>query len=249
MMFPISISLLVEKIKTKELLKIKVLIIIITFLISSILLTNSRNAWIGFFLTIPFIFGKKSLKWYLPFILFLTSLISSSFLPFLPIWVKDFSQNLIPLNVQNRISELTFSLDSFPRIKIWSNAISFIIEKPLFGWGAGTFPYLNRIKTGVWNDHTHNLFLELSISYGLIVSILIFSIFLTILIKSFFSIFISNKRVSIIDRGWWAAGLIFFFTHLTDVLIYDIRINLASWIFLAGLKNTITNYSKNSIEL
>ena len=50
-------------------------------------------------------------------------------------------------------------------------------------------------------------------------------------------IFITNNR-SIIDKGWWIAGFIFFISHLYDVLIFDIRINLIGWFFLIGLKNT-----------
>ena len=51
-----------------------------------------------------------------------------------------------------------------------------------------------------------------------------------------------------VAAGWWVAAFLFFFSHLYDVLIYDIRINIASWIFLIGLRNTFKNYKKSPQE-
>ena len=50
---------------------------------------------------------------------------------------------------------------------------SLIIEKPLIGWGAASFPILFALKNeNTWYGHSHNLFMELSISYGLPVGII-----------------------------------------------------------------------------
>ena len=177
--------------------------------------------------------------------MFLVFLILSSFLPFIPIEIKDFSQSLIPSNVENKFSEIILNLDTYPRLDIWDKAFQFISQKPIFGWGGGSFPFLYHLKTGLWNSHAHNLFLELSVSYGLIVAILIYFVFLSTLIKSFNYIFIQLKTTQLCDRAWWISFLIFFLSHLYDVLIFDIRINLACWIFLTGLKNIIDESSNN----
>lgn len=245
MMWPLSIAIMKEKIYFKEFLKSKIMFIIVILITSFTILTNSRNAWIGLFLSIPIFLGKKSLRWYLPAIFIIVFFILASFLPFIPIEIKDLSEALIPSNVENKFSEIILNLDTFPRIDIWNNAIQYILQKPLFGWGAGSFPFLYNLKTGLWNNHTHNLFLELSLSYGILVASLIYYIFIRILIKSFNYIFIKKSSTSICDRGWWIAFLIFFLSHLYDVLIFDIRINLASWIFLVGLNNIIDDSSKN----
>ena len=186
--------------------------------------------------------------WYIPSLTLLILLVISSFLSFIPYEIRDFSQELVPSHVRNKISEVTINLDAFPRLSIWRNAIIFILEKPLFGWGANSFPYLYKIKTGLLNNHTHNLFLELSVSYGLIVSIFFFYVISYILIKSFNTIFIVRNKSSAIDKGWWAAGFIFFFSHLFDILIFDIRINLAIWIILAGLRNSFSNLNENYLQ-
>ena len=58
------------------------------------------------------------------------------------------------------------------------------------------------------------------------------------------SIFLKNQSLTLTEKGWWVAAFLFFFSHLYDVLIYDIRINIASWIFLVGLRNTFKNNKK-----
>ncbi len=239
MMWPLSIALMKEKIHFKEFLKSKIMFIIVILITTFAILTNSRNAWTGLFLSIPIFLGKKSLKWYLPLILIFVFFILASFLPFIPVEIKNFSEALIPKTVENKFSEIILNFNTFPRIDIWSNAVQYILQKPLFGWGAGSFPFLYNLDTGLWNNHTHNLFLELSVSYGIIVAFLIYYVYVKTLIKSYNSIFIKKCNASICDRGWWIAFLIFFLSHLYDVLIFDIRINLASWIFLIGLKNII----------
>ena len=244
MMLPLSMGLIKEKLYLKEFFKSKIMFLIIIFISTSILLTNSRNAWIGLLITFTLLLGRKYLKWYIPLILFILVFILSSFLPFIPYEISDFTQKVVPDIIQNKFSEIILNFKTYPRLDIWSNAIFFIIKKPLFGWGANSFPSLYFLKTGLSNSHTHNLFLELSISYGLIVSILIFGVIIYILYKSFLSIFLKNQPLSLTEKGWWVAAFLFFFSHLYDVLIYDIRINIASWIFLVGLRNTFKNNKK-----
>ena len=170
MMWPLSIAIMKEKLHFKEFLKSKIMFIIVILITTFAVLTNSRNAWAGLFLSIPIFLGKKSLRWYLPLILIIVLFIFASFLPFIPLEIKDFSEALIPKTVENKFSEIILNFNTFPRIDIWNNAIQYILQKPLFGWGAGSFPFLYNLKTGFWNNHTHNLFLELSISYGIIVA-------------------------------------------------------------------------------
>ena len=244
MMWPLSIGIMKEKIYYREFFKSKIMFIIVILITSFTILTNSRNAWTGLFLSIPIFLGKKSLRWYLPLILIILFTILASFLPFIPIQIQDFSESLIPKTVENKFSEIILNFDTFPRIDIWSKAFQYIVQKPFFGWGAGTFPFLYHVKTGLWNNHTHNLFLELSLSYGIIVAFLIYYVYINTLIKSYNYIFIQKSSASICDRGWWIAFLIFYLSHLYDVLIFDIRINLASWILLIGLKNIIYDSPK-----
>ena len=132
MMWPLSIALITEKIYLKEFLKSKIMSLIMLILSTSLILTNSRNAWLSFFISIPIMFGKKSLRWFSPIILFLFIAIFSSFLPFVPEEISKISQNLVPNTVQDKFSEIFINFQDYPRIDIWKNAIIFIIQKPFF---------------------------------------------------------------------------------------------------------------------
>ena len=49
---------------------------------------------------------------------------------------------------------------SSQRFEIWSKSINMILEKPLLGWGAGTFAVVYNWKEAFQASHAHNLFLE-----------------------------------------------------------------------------------------
>ena len=59
MMWPLSIALMKEKIHFKEFLKSKIMFIIVILITTFAILTNSRNAWTGLFLSIPIFLGKN----------------------------------------------------------------------------------------------------------------------------------------------------------------------------------------------
>tara|TARA_A100001388_G_scaffold189339_1_gene142375 strand:+ start:135 stop:1457 length:1323 start_codon:yes stop_codon:yes gene_type:complete len=238
MMWPLMLTLLQEKLKLKEVLKFNILFLISIVNAFFLLLTNSRNGFLGLLISFAFFLRKKYLKWFLLVTGSLGILIFLSNFLLITDDIREFFGFIVPGNLENIISPIQLDLLSIPRINIWVNAIHFISQKPFFGWGAGSFPYLYEIKTGILNYHTHNLFLEISVSFGLIVSFLLFFVIINILYKSFISIFMVNADRSTVDKGWWIAGLVFFVSHLYDVLIFDIRVNLASWIFFIGLRNT-----------
>ena len=56
---------------------------------------------------------------------------------------------------------------------MWQYAITFIKERPLWGWGSGTFPHLIENSTAYWRGHPHNLVLELAFSFGLLITLII----------------------------------------------------------------------------
>ena len=70
------------------------------------------------------------------------------------------------------------------RITIFIHAIEIIKQNPLFGTGAASFSEIFLLKTNFWKGHSHNLILELSVSYGLPCAILFFTTISSILIIS-----------------------------------------------------------------
>lgn len=212
--------------------------LIISFLfILCTVLTNSRGAWLNLVIPIPIVLGKITLIWLIPLLILLLTSIAFTFIPIIPIEIQKIFQTIVPQKIWIKFSEISINLLNFPRLRIWNSAIGFICKKPFLGWGAASFPILFATSTGLFNNHSHNLFLELSLNYGLLSSILIFSNIILLIYYSFKKIFKDKKsKKAIIDKAWWCAALIFLISHTYDILYYDLRISISSWIFLAGLR-------------
>ncbi len=241
LIFPLCLSMLFINSKKSSRIKFIVSLIICITFTTCIVLTNSRGAWIGLLVSIPIVLGKVTLIWLIPLIIIFMVTILVTFIPNIPTGFKAFIENFIPEKVFSKFSEIFLNLKNFPRLDIWKNSFLFIRNRPFLGWGSSTFSILYFQKTNFLNNHAHNLILELSINYGIIVSIIIFITIFSIILTSYFLIFKKENNSEIInDRSWWAATFIFILSHLYDVLYYDLRISISSWIFIAGLRAIIS---------
>ena len=75
---------------------------------------------------------------------------------------------------------------------------------------------------------------------------------LLLLIVSFRKCFLINKtlRNNLFDRAWWTAAFVGVFLHGSDMPMFDSRINLLGWIFLAGLRcMTLSSDAKNLLDV
>lgn len=208
-----------------------------------LILTNSRTGWISILISIPVLLSISFLKTSLIilFLLFIIFLIAIN-LNFLPSLFLDSIFKFIPNKLSNLLYFNFSNIDLYPRLDIWNVAIKSIIKNPLFGWGAASFPMLYTIlRNESINDihqHSHNLFLELSINYGLIASILIFYNFFIIIFESYKIIFQKYRSKDFFHKAWWTATVIALFTQTFDVTYYDLRISLLLWIMFTGLKSS-----------
>ena len=212
----------------------------------SIILTNSRAAWIGIILSSILLYGKKSLK-YLRYLVFIAAFI------FLVVKftifgdsIHNFLKGIIPESIW-----LEFSDFQYTRLKIWESAFTYIFNHPIFGYGSGSFTEIFKSETGLWKGHAHNLPLELMVSYGVPAALLILIPVTILLILSTRKIFnISNiKNNLIFDKAWIVSLIILIISQLVDVQYFDGRISLLGWILLSGSKNMLNdnlhNYQKN----
>ncbi len=234
LIFPLCIAQIYNA-KTK--FKFSFLLIIILGVVTCIFLTNSRNAWGSSILTIPLLFGTSSLWWFLPFTLFLSSLVL--------ILKKNiqgvFQENLINILPNKVLLEFTnegFNHLNTTRMEILHFAYKIIISNPFFGTGSGSFPLIFEFQTGFWKGHSHNIFTEIAISYGL-PSTIIFIIFLIIILSNSFKKIYNYPLKDINDKAHWAAASIFLISQLVDVQYFDGRISIVFWLLLASLKTTI----------
>ncbi|MEK7115030.1 MAG: O-antigen ligase family protein [Patescibacteria group bacterium] len=119
-----------------------------------------------------------------------------------------------------------------PRLWTWGSAVTGIVENPILGWGAESFPqpfdqYHNPNHYGgeTWFDRTHNIFLEYLISGGIILLLAFLAIF-----------FFYYKGLFQMERGWlWPAFLVVPLAYLIQGLtLFDVLpIYVALFLFLA----------------
>ena len=111
-----------------------------------------------------------------------------------------------------------------------------LIQNPIFGTGANSFPEIFKIQTGIWKGHAHNLPLELIISYGIPAGLLIIlPIFLITYLGTKYTFFFNTKgNQSIYDKAWVSSLIVLLITQMVDVQYFDGRISIAFWILISG---------------
>ena len=201
-----------------------------------IYLSQSRNALLGSILSLQLFYRNK---YFLIFLMILALLMISL------ISLNDFFKNQIFFG---NFSNTNLNFESFTRLNIYKESISFIIERPFLGWGSASFPLLFLSRKNDWIGHSHNIFFELAINYGLVCAAIVgFGIF-SILLKSFKSIYFINKfplnsekrKFYYFDKAWWTATTVLLFSQFFDIQYFDFRIGMIFWILLSGLSKIKT---------
>ena len=238
---PLCIAQILDNSRNKY--KTYLLSIILLGIIVCIFLTNSRNAWGSSILTIPLMFGLSSLWWFLPFTLFLATLILVTSHNLFKGKLQEILRFLIPNKVWLEFTQEGFNNLNVTRFEILNAASNIILNNLFFGTGAGSFPLIYEFNTGLWKGHSHNIFAELAISYGLPSTILFIYFLFKIFINSFKKIF-KEPLINIVDKSYLAATLIFIVSQMVDIQYFDGRISLVFWLLLAGLKCSIDEKKK-----
>ena len=244
MIWPFLLSYLSQKRKNSPKFEFITVFALSILFVAAISLINSRGAFLGALASIPLVFGQGVIFWFLPIVSLTFLSIFICTLPTAPENIKSIICFLIPNNILTNFNELTFRIENLPRVIIWGKAFNLIAQKPFFGWGAATFPILYFSQYGDWKGHPHNLFLELSISYGLVTSLLIFTFIAILLIKTFKKIYVEKISGNYFERAWYTSIVVFLILHSFDIVYFDARISLLLWILLAGLKGVL-NQTKN----
>lgn len=218
-------------------------------LIYCIFLTGSRNGILSLGIISLFIFGYRK------FFLFSFSFISIYFLPKIYPYFYDPS-NRIYLIGDKFLLDFTFQT---PRIDIWRSALLRIQERPFWGWGGSTFPYLHLFKNETFMppkniilaQHSHNIVLELSHNFGIPLTILMLLTMLLLIYKSLQIIYFSyeSNNKLLLEKVWLTSIIIFLSTHLTDITFYDGKISILISILFSGLKCILDNKISNKKDV
>ena len=220
----------------------------------ALFLTDSRNAWAGMFLAIPFVLGSVSWFWLIPLLSLVVLLLLFASFPLGSFEVQSLARRIVPEEIWSRLNDLQYVYSrplEATRINQWKEAIKLFIAKPWFGYGAAAFSVLYPLRQGLWHGHAHNLPLELIVAHGLPVAVLIVGLVLALLVSSLKTcIFTESNNHNaflekyLFDRAWWSATFTLVFLHGADMPFFDSRINLLGWVLLAGLRCII--YSKEA---
>ena len=211
----------------------------------AIILTTSRNALFGILLSIPFISGIKGFLIIL--IIFSTITLLLIFKSALPFAEESlgFLFNIFPQQFIDKFYKFDLiNLLEYRRINLWNDAIRLISQKPLFGLGAAFFPILYKYyyePKSYIEQHTHNLFIELSASYGILASFTILTFIISLIYLSWKKLrqYKFNNRDNLIDRSWLASSSVLLISQMNDITYFDGRISIIFWIFLSGLRNIV----------
>ena len=209
-------------------------------------LTDSRNAWGGLVVAIPFVLGPLSWVWLIPSMIIMLLPIMFAISPGVNFELQQLARKIVPDGLWTRLSDMRF-VDSRPlestRISQWKVAINLIQQKPWIGWGAAAFSVLYPLLGGFAHGHAHNLPLEVAVAHGFPVSIFLVSTILGLLIIALHrGILRVDNNIngaidsSVFDRAWWTSVFLLVCLHATDMPLFDSRINLVGWVLLAGLR-------------
>ena len=216
-----------------------ILILLNILIIFGIIFTTSRNALLGFIIGSFLLLIKSKSK-----------RIINAALGFISVFIINaltdilFEISFIPDSLISKLNFKNFISDA--RYYLWKDSIKYVLERPFLGWGGHSFSTIWNAQNIRYFGHSHSLPLELAIQYGLITAIALTCLIGFILFKSFKVIFLRFKNQlnfseinNYFDKAWFSASLIIIFSNLIDILYFDIRISLLTWLLLAGLINIV----------
>ena len=200
----------------------------------AVLLTQSRNAMGGLVLALPFVMGPIQWLWLLPLMLVLASPLLLAVVPGVPPVLKQWGLGLLPEQVAVRLLETEGDKAwKHTRLGQWAYAVQLVSARPWLGWGAAAFSVMYPIYAAKrWHGHSHNLPLELAISHGVPVMLLIVGTVLALLVLA---LRFGMLQRAPMERAWWTATLVLVVMHATDLPLFDSRLNILGWTLLAGL--------------
>jgi hypothetical protein len=217
-------------------LEFLVVVVLVAAQVAALYLTDSRNAWGALLLAVPIVGGPGSWLWLLPLLLLALLPVALAVLPGVPAVLQDPARALVPQSIWGRLNDFNSQGKrplAITRLSQWSVAMGLIAERPWLGWGAAAFSVIYPLRTGFWHGHPHNIAIDLALSHGLPVAVMVVGFVLWLLIRAAYRGMASGP---LFERAWWAAALVLAALHATDIPMYDSRINIAGWILLVGLR-------------
>jgi hypothetical protein len=213
----------------------------------ALVLTNSRNAW-GIIILSSLAFALYH-GWRI--LVGIAIAIAGSVMgaAFAPNPIQQWLRAIVPAFFWARLNDQLYP-DRPPetlRVAQWQFAWDLTVTRPWTGWGLRSFTPLYEARHHVWLGHPHNLFLMLTAETGIPATIFFFGLVGWLLAKAvWLSIRLSSERspeYAAPTRQLLFAYLVAFggciLFNLTDVTIFDFRVNTLSWLLLSAIGGAI----------
>ncbi len=221
LLFPLILARLMSAKRGKERF---VYLVAGALVLSCLVFTWSRGAWLGFILSMIVFFVISGKQYFTAGILAIPLVGTGLY----------FSMGTA---IMNRFTNLTDSSSSY-RLNIWRGVLRMLDEVGIMGIGIGEGAFrmiypaysLSGIETA---PHSHNLFLQLIVETGIfsLIAFLIFLFFHAQCTLDFCKNAYSPKN-KMISLGFFAGALAFLVQGMTDYVWYNYRILLLFWLLL-----------------
>lgn len=227
--FPLIALTIYEETRSKKLLYGGLTLIIL----SNIVLSMSRNTWLGLLIGLVIIIIIYNWKGIILLIL-------------------GGGVSLIIPQVRHRIKDFSSILED-PRIKMWKIAVRMIKDHPILGVGNGNYTtlygdYIKKypeLKYGIYTEFpSHNSYLKIQSELGIPGISVFILMLLSVLIRIREMINTTNdKFYKAFYRGFFVSVVVFFIMNVSDNLFFVPKVSVYFWILVAISESIIYNNS------
>ncbi len=204
----------------------------------ALIFTSSRSAWGGAIASILIFAVYRSWYWLLGMVSALIAVIFSS--AYAPSPLKEPLRAIVPRYFWARITDEMYPdrPDALTRVAQFKFAWKLTQERPLTGWGMQSFGQLYQAYSGMWIGQPHNIFLMLSSSLGIPMTIGLVAIVGWVVARGTmlfldFPIDWQHSRTLFFTFLLAFGGFIMF--NMTDVTLPDLRLNALAWLLLSSI--------------
>ena len=218
----------------------KYIVLLMNFLIVYyLLLTNSRNAFLGLIFVLLTQLRAKYFLIISGFLSTLFFLINSVKINIISNFITN--NNFLPTKIFNKIFELDNGLFETERFDIYRSTLKLINEQPFLGWGSSTFADVYKIRNVDWivsYQHSHSMILDIAYNFGIPFAILMVFFVTKLATSVFIKLYKNPNKIknSDVNKYWLISTLVIVISHLFDITYYDGKISILIWILFAGLK-------------
>ncbi len=205
-----------------------------------LILTSSRNAWGIAFLSFMAFAIYLGWRW----LVYATTAATTVILwaSFLPNLGGKWWRKIVPAFLWGRLSDQMYPDRPIETLRItqWQFCWNLIKKRPLTGWGLRNFTPLYQAEMNVWFGHPHSFFLMLATEVGIVATLFLSALVAWVMAKGILllkSDFNQRDRPILFSYLVAFTGCILF--NLVDVTIFDLRVNLITWILFSAINGIV----------